>query len=188
MKNSINAGLKMFARRNWQNIHPISLAVIVTFSFILFSVLIAVLPIATVAQTTIFDIILALSSLLASVMLLQAAKQTNKLSKKIARAWFYFCLALFLCFLGDIAWIIIEVILKIPTIPSIADVIYWFFYIFILIAVLQIPPIKRDPIAHTKRFLDLLIILLGGIIIFWNFVFGQVVLTQSEGSILFQIM
>ncbi|MFH1524800.1 MAG: hypothetical protein ABIF04_07520, partial [Chloroflexota bacterium] len=80
------------------------------------------------SRSILSDVISPVVELSAAVALFIAAKSTSVRSKLFSIAWGVIALAMFLYFLGDITWFILEVGLKVPPFPSVADGFYLAFY------------------------------------------------------------
>jgi hypothetical protein len=127
-------------------------------------------------RASLSDTISPIVDLLASVALFVAAKNSTPRSKHLARAWGWIALATFLYALGDIIWLILEVVLKTPPFPSIAD----------LVGVFLLMDKSASTGERIHRGLDIGIIFGAAILGFWNFLIGPIIISNVGEPLLEQ--
>ncbi|MBN2117562.1 MAG: EAL domain-containing protein [Anaerolineales bacterium] len=129
------------------------------------------------------DIISPVFDLLASAVLFLAAKQSAAYSKRLAIAWGMIALSVFTYAMGDINWAILELGFQEPPFPSIADVFYLAYYLFLLIGVfllLDKPATRAEQITNV---LDVAIVMAAAILGFWNFLLGPIVSSYADAPL-----
>jgi len=125
------------------------------------------------------DVISPVVDLLASVALFIAAKYLAVHSKRLALAWGSIALAMFLYFLGDIIWFILEVGLKVSPFPSLADGFYLAFYPVFLVGAFLLVEKPATPGELIKRTIDMGIILMSATLGFWKLLIGPMVSSNA---------
>jgi len=106
----------------------------------------------------------------AALLLFRAGRFSQRVSKKIAKAWYFFAAALTSYAVGDLIWAIIEVGLKQDPFPSLADFGYIAFYVLFLIGTAIISFRAYSKLEWVKHLLDLGIIAIATGIGYWNFI------------------
>jgi diguanylate cyclase (GGDEF)-like protein len=167
---------------------PFLIAALISVLFLLFQVILVYIPIGSDLRTTISDIISPMVGSLTTIGIFFAATRTKNYSNQIAKAWFFLGYAQLAYFLGDLIWAILEVGLKISPFPSIADIPYLIYYPLFFFAVLQFPSIERQSYEWLKRLLDLVIIVIGGVMLYWNYVLGPITQLQTGVPVLTQVL
>jgi PAS domain S-box-containing protein len=137
-------------------------------------------------RASLSDTISPIVDLLASVALFVAAKNSTPRSKHLARAWGWIALATFLYALGDIIWLILEVVLKTPPFPSIADGFYLAYYPVSLVGVFLLMDKSASTGERINRGLDIGIIFGAAILGFWNFLIGPIIISNVGEPLLEQ--
>jgi len=89
---------------------------------------------------------------------------------RLRRGWFFLALAFLSNGIGEGLWGLFTVVLHIEPFPSAADIFFLLYYPFILIGVLSFPfvPIRRR--ERIVLWLDLAIVLIASIMVFWYFI------------------
>jgi diguanylate cyclase (GGDEF)-like protein len=116
------------------------------------------------------DCISPLLNLTAAVLLFRAARYSQRISNKLAKAWYFFSAALFSYALGDLIWAFIEIVLKKNPFPSLADFGYIVFYVLFLIGTGIISYRAYSKLEWLKHLLDLGIIAVASGLGYWNFI------------------
>ena len=129
--------------------------------------------------TIISDITSPLYDLIATIALIFAAKQSIRISKRLALGWGILALAQLSFTLGDILWAVVELGLKSTPFPSIADGPYLLFYPLFFAGVLLLPSKRLSPTEWLKRTLDLSIVMITAILGFWIFLIGPIFGTET---------
>jgi diguanylate cyclase (GGDEF)-like protein len=133
-------------------------------------------------RTFISDISSPLYNVIATIALVLAAKESNRISRRLALSWGILAIAQFSFTLGDILWAVIELGLKSSPFPSIADGPYLLFYP-LFIAGITIMPSKRLNLAEwLKRGLDLSIVMIAASLGFWIFLIGPLIGTENTAT------
>ena len=84
------------------------------------------------------------------------------LSDRTRRPWRILAAALTIWWLGDVIWVIYEVVLGEPPFPSPADAAYLLFYPLMMVGLLSFPHAPQSRIERTKFAMDAGTVLLGG--------------------------
>ena len=134
--------------------------------------------------TVISDITSPLYNLIATIALIFAAKQSSRLSKRLALAWGMLAFAQFSFTLGDILWAVIELGLKSTPFPSIADGPYLLFFPLFFAGALLLPSKRLSPTEWLKRTLDLSIVMITAILGFWVYLIGPIIGTGTTSPFL----
>ncbi len=133
-------------------------------------------------RTFISDISSPLYNIIATIALVLAAKESNRISRRLALSWGILAIAQFSFTLGDILWAVIELGFKSSPFPSIADGPYLLFYP-LFIAGITIMPSKRLNLAEwLKRGLDLSIVMIAASLGFWIFLIGPIIGTENTAA------
>lgn len=116
------------------------------------------------------DFLSPILNVVAALLLFRAGRFSQRVSKKIAKAWYFFAAALMSYAVGDLIWAIIEVGLKQDPFPSLADFGYIAFYVLFLIGTAIISFRAYSKLEWVKHLLDLGIIAIATGIGYWNFI------------------
>ena len=129
-------------------------------------------------RTILSDIFSPLVNLSVGVILFFTGRNTSKYSKRFARAWWTFAMALVLYAMGDIAWFILEIGLNSQPFPSIADIFYLAYYPIALVGVFLLldTPGRGEWI---KRSIDIGIVMVAAILGLWNFFIGPIIASHA---------
>ncbi len=123
-----------------------------------------------------------------TVVLFVAAQRTKTYSPSIAKAWLFIGFAQLANLVGDTVWAIFEVGLGISPYPSIADIVYLFYYPLFFIAILLFPAHKYISLNRAKRTIDLITIFIGALAIFWNYILGPIISISADAPLVEQIL
>jgi len=178
--------MPMIKSARFQKYYIFSGALLFSILFLLIQIILVYLPIEPDIRTVLSDISSPLIGLLTTVGIFLAAIRTRNYSNPIARAWFFLGYAQIAYFLGDLTWGILEIGLKISPFPSIADIPYLLYYPLFFYAVMQFPSVKRQSYEWLKRLLDLVIIMIGGVMLYWNYILGPIIQIQTGVPLLSQ--
>ncbi len=129
------------------------------------------------------DIYSPLILLLASGLLLMAAWRLRSYSQRMALAWSIIGLGVLCTTLGDALWMVYEVGLGKSPSPSLADVFYLLYYPLFLVGVLLVPSRKEAQSEWLKTTIDMVIVMLSALLLFWNFVIGPLIQVGSESQL-----
>lgn len=125
---------------------------------------------------------------LTTLILFRAARDSARLSRRTAKAWYYFAFAQLAFTLGDICWAVLELGLKQNPYPSIADFGYLAFYPLFIIGTCLATHRTHSVLDWAKRFLDLGIILLASLLGYWNFLIGPLLSSIGREPFYFQAL
>jgi len=115
---------------------------------------------------------LAVLPLIAAFVLARRASRAPDLDAKTRKAWSWLALA-FLCnWVGDILFFAYQWLLPYPLLNVLHHVAYVLLYPAMLIGLLSFPGFLRTRGEVLQFVLDTAIVLLGGLMLFWNFVYG----------------
>ena len=132
------------------------------------------------------DIIAPILDFLVCAALFFAAKQSATQSRRLGIAWGMIALSALMFALGDTTWTILELGLSEPPFPSLADVFYLLYYPVLLAGVLLLPESSASRGERIKKVLDAGIVMVAAILVFWNFLMGPLVASNSDYPILEQ--
>jgi diguanylate cyclase (GGDEF)-like protein len=132
-------------------------------------------------QRTVFlDVVPPIVEVLAGGFLLFVSGRVEHRSKRLSGAWAAIGLAVLIYGAGDIAWAYLELGLKQPPFPSIADVFYLLYYPVFLVGVIRLIYGPISGRAQLRLGLDLGTIMVAAYLVFWNLLIGPVI--QSGGG------
>jgi diguanylate cyclase (GGDEF)-like protein len=130
-------------------------------------------------RSILIDVISPLVGLAASIVLFMAAKRSTARSKRLGIAWLMIALAVLFYALGDISWAFLELWLKETPFPSIADFFYLIYYPFFLVGIFLLPSRHETTEARINRLIDITIVMMAAILVFWNFLIGPIILSAA---------
>lgn len=134
------------------------------------------------------DIISPINNFFAVVCLFLAAKFSKNLQPKLAKGWLILTIAQFLYAVGDLIWLVIEVILHQSPYPSAADIFYIAYYpLFFAGAIFFIPP-THIKMEWAKKTCDISIVILATFLAFWNYVIFPLSITYQGQPLTTQIL
>ena len=139
-------------------------------------------------RALISDIFSSLCELFVAIVLFITAIRSSSQSKRLGIVWGTLSLAVLSYALGDISWLIIELILKEPPFPSISDLFYLLFYPFFFISIFLIPAEKTTRWEWISKILDMSIVILVATLGFWNFLIGPLANSINGQPILEQLI
>lgn len=123
-------------------------------------------------------------NIVASIVLIYAAYWGYKNNHENYHAWLFLSVGQLLFLLADIIYLVIDVFLKLPNYPSIADIFFLFYYPFFIIGLLLLfRPIK----LNLKFVMDILITLSSVILIFYFFVLAPLI-QMNDGDVITTIL
>ena len=114
----------------------------------------------------VLNIVTIIIDILATICLAYGA-YTSRKHKNILIAWAFLAAARFSFTIGDIIWAILESVLHQPFFPSYADPFYLVFYILFALGIMIFPRSPMNSTEKLKVFLDIGIVMIASIIIFW---------------------
>ncbi|MCX6034821.1 MAG: EAL domain-containing protein [Chloroflexi bacterium] len=126
-------------------------------------------------RTTLLDVISPLVELAVCVVLFIAAKRSSINSKRLGIAWRTVAVAMFFYALGDICWAVLELWLKEPFFPSIADFFYLIHYPVFLVGIFLLPSRPETTAIKINKLIDITIVMAAAILVFWNFLIGLII-------------
>ncbi len=133
------------------------------------------------------DLVSPLVGAFATLALYLAARHTPRAHVAERRAWMLMAIAQFSYTIGDCLWAYYTLVLHLEPFPSIADVFYLTFYPLAIIGLFYLPGgalVREDKI---KLSLDMLIVMLASIFLFWLFILYPM-LTHDSGDALTQVL
>lgn len=144
----------------------VSLILLITFSALTF-----LIPDAQL-KLVISDILLPSTAFLAAISLFYASKFSKPYSKRIYNAWALLAAGYLFNALGGLVWFILEILLNYQPFPSLADFFYLMYYPLFLLGIYYLPTRKFERNERISLILDIGIVLLAALILFWNFLIG----------------
>ncbi len=118
------------------------------------------------------DILEILINFTAAFSLFYAAYYSKIYGKHIYYAWLLLAIAQLFYAAGDVVWAVMEVSLNISPFPSVADDLYLLYYVLFAVGLILLSrPINNRENLH-KTILDMSIIIISAILIFWTTLFS----------------
>ncbi len=118
-------------------------------------------------------------TLLATAGLWWAARRSALYSRELLLAWGLLAAAHVSWLVGDILWAVLEVGLGVSPFPSIADLFYFLYYPLFIAGALSIPMKRLTSGEWRKLALDMGIVALATMLLFWYFWIGPLVETGA---------
>lgn len=112
---------------------------------------------------------------MAALALFYAAVSLYKQKKKIYKAWLILSLATVSFTIGDVVWAYEEVILGIDPYYSISNIFFLAYYPIFLLGVFYLPSMKFTVRERLKMTLDIGIVMIAAIIMFWDLIIGPII-------------
>jgi two-component sensor histidine kinase len=131
-------------------------------------------------RTVLNDIVSPLEDILVTVVLFLTAHFTAYTKPKQAASWRLWAFAFAVYTLGDICWGIYEVILKQAPFPSIADLFYLSFYVFMWLGLVRYPVDESATRERKLTFLDNLIVVIGASLAFWYILIKPLIVVSGD--------
>jgi diguanylate cyclase (GGDEF)-like protein len=125
---------------------------------------------------------------LACVALFIAARRSYARSTRTALAWGLMALGSLSFAFGDIAWAILELVLKVEPFPSIADAFYIGYYPLVLGGVLLLTAKPLSTGESVNKAIDIGIVLLAAVVGVWKFLLAPSMLSSAGESQLVQFV
>ncbi len=126
------------------------------------------------------DIYAPVINALATAALFAAAFYSRKLSRRISLGWFTVAIAQLIYTYGDICWAYLEIHLHAVDAPTIADFFYLLYYPILLIGVFIFTTKRLRSYELIKRVLDINVVMVVGVILYWIFIFFPIVSSSRE--------
>lgn len=130
------------------------------------------------------DLLHPVIGLLASLALAYAAWKLRFYSKRLSQAWFLMAMAYLFSALGEALWAYLELVLGQETFPSLADVFYLLFYPLFIVGLLMLPRLWPAPAERLRLIVEIGIVGLSSIVVYWNLFLGQAVKNLSAENTL----
>lgn len=118
------------------------------------------------------DILAPINDGFAVVGFFLAARQSYRISRRLGLAWGFLALAQTATMIGDVLWAIYELGLNQSPFPSIADGVYLACYPLFVLGVFCFPARTFSRREWIKTIIDMLVVMIGAFLIFWNFLIG----------------
>ncbi|NPV74785.1 MAG: EAL domain-containing protein [Anaerolineae bacterium] len=153
---------------------------------ILFLGLVAVQAMVTQINTertriTASDLVYPIFTILTTLALLIAARQSQKQSMRLALAWYAFGASILFDAVGELLWSVFEIWRGVTPYPSAADFFYLLSYPLFLAGAFLLPRKRDSAQERIKKALDSRIILLSALLAFWTLVLGpQIIKVGSD--------
>ncbi|MDR3577880.1 MAG: EAL domain-containing protein [Anaerolineaceae bacterium] len=134
-------------------------------------------------RTLINDAAAAISTLLGFIGLAYGAYWSKRLSSRSRSAWLLLALSSLFAFTGNVIYFILEVILRRPASPSLADLFYLAMYPISLLGVILLPT-DHISLKDLSRFgLDITIIVLSSTFMLWEIIIEPLAHTSAASFI-----
>ncbi|HWQ19609.1 MAG TPA: ATP-binding protein [Methanotrichaceae archaeon] len=135
-------------------------------------------------RRTFGDLASPLVSLLSALGLVYAARSSVNLGRRVQLAWTVFAIAQLTHTIGDIIWLIIDVVQHQSPFPSLADGPYLASYSMIIIGILLLPSMPMTSSERLKVLLDTGIVMIASILIFWAFLIAPTIASNAGADTL----
>jgi diguanylate cyclase (GGDEF)-like protein len=113
------------------------------------------------------DILPVVINLLASIALFWAAYESKRISRRLGFAWLLMAIGQLIYTLGDLSWLLLEVILEEPPYPSFADLFFVAYYPIFFIGTVLLSLENHVITQKFKNTLDMAIIISGAFLFYW---------------------
>jgi PAS domain S-box-containing protein len=133
-------------------------------------------------RTTLSDILIPIVDGLATISLFSLASNPE-LEPRIRKAWTFMAIGLLSNTLADTSWTILEIGLHQEIYPSIADVFYLAFYPFFALGIFLLPAAPLSSSEKSKTVLDMAIISITAVLLYWLFLIGPLMEAGGESSL-----
>jgi diguanylate cyclase (GGDEF)-like protein len=117
-----------------------------------------------------------------TVALFAAAYYSRRISRRIAWGWLFIAFAQLMYTYGDICWAYLEIHLHAVDNPTIADVFYLLYYPFLLAGAFIFANKKLRSYELIKRILDINVVMVVAVILYWIFIFFPITNQSQEIS------
>jgi len=134
------------------------------------------------------DIVFPIIGYIAAALLFAAAKQSYRQSRRLFLVWGIFGLAQFASATGELIWTILEIGFGQTPFPSIADISYLAYYPLFFFGIILLPGKNYSFREWIKKGLDIGIMVIASILVFWNFLIGPITAVASEDLYLSQVL
>ncbi len=121
------------------------------------------------------DVAQSMEGMAAAGALFLAARASRAHSRRLALAWGVLALAQFLTAMGDTVYGLLEIVFQQETFPSLADPLYLCYYPIFIVGVILLPATRLTPRERNRTTLDLGMVMLSAMLVFWNFWIGPTV-------------
>ena len=132
-------------------------------------------------RTTLSDILIPIVDVLATISLFSLARNPE-LEPRIRKAWTFMAIGLLSNTLADTSWTILEIGLHQELFPSIADVFYLAFYPIFALGIFLLPATPLSGSEKSKTVLDMAIISITAVLLYWLFLIGPLMEAGGESS------
>ena len=130
------------------------------------------------------DLVLVATNAMASLALLYAAASLYKQKKEVYIAWLILSLATMIFTIGDAIWAYEEVFLKVDPLYSISNIFFLSYYPIFLLGIFSLPSLKFSFRERFKMALDIGIVMIAAVIMYWYFVIGPFIQESSSFNLI----
>jgi diguanylate cyclase (GGDEF)-like protein len=131
-------------------------------------------------RTVFSDLLACLVDMLAAAAVFFTAVRASKQSRELGILWGMVWAAIITYAMGDITWALLELVLKEPPFPSIADFFYLMYYPILLIGVALLPAESSTRIQRINRMLDSGIVMIASLLVFYNLLLVPIMLANAS--------
>jgi putative nucleotidyltransferase with HDIG domain len=130
------------------------------------------------------DVLPPTADLVVAAVLFIASRKYTRYSSRLTLGWTFLALSMVVYAVGDLIWLVFEIILKTAPFPSIADVFYLAYYPVTIIGIFLLldRPTRGELV---KRGLDISIVMVAAILGVWNFLLAPIIQTSEADSLFF---
>ncbi len=152
--------------------------------FVLVSLAITSLFGENISVRTIFgDLSVIAASCFGVAGLIYALLSSGKQERNIRLAFAFMALGMIFNFLAEVTWTVFEVVLYEQTFPSLADVFYLMYYPLFALGVMFLPADRLSKREQNKIIIDIVIIMVAAILIFWDFIIAPIIVNGGESTL-----
>lgn len=152
--------------------------------FVLMSLVIASLFRENISVRIAFgDMSIVVASCFGVAGLIYALLNSGKQEKNIRLAFAFMALGMIFDFLAEITWTTFEVVLHEQPFPSFADAFYLMYYPLFALGVMFLPADRLSKREQNKIIIDIIIIMMAAILIFWDFIIAPIIVNGGESTL-----
>jgi diguanylate cyclase (GGDEF)-like protein len=160
------------------------LTLLLTIILPIISILVTLMITNPLSLAFVSGILTPLYNLLTTAILFFTAFHLRKTSKQLFFGWGILAMAHLSASLGDILWSVFELGLKISPSPSFADFFYLCYYPLFFFGIILFSSQKITADERTKRFLDIVIILVASTLVYWVYLINPLLVHAVASPIL----
>ncbi len=158
------------------------------FVVVCFHLAVLVLSPISAIRTHISDLIVAITDILAAIIMMIIAWNVRKRLHSYAVLWLLIGLGQSFSAIGDIVWLISDFIGKEAPFPSIADIFYLMQYPIVVAGAYFFLKRIRSNRVRFRIWIDIATIMLASVLAYWNFLVGPLLQSIQTHDLVYQIL